>query len=76
MAKYCPVAFQRTLQSTAIRHFLARSRLRGWKRAFDSLRMRPLSPRGWVVVLLGILDARTVGHVFLWKLHRVAAGPK
>jgi len=70
MAEYCPVTFRKTLRSRAISHFLSKNRTQGWKYAYGLLRRQPFWLGGWVLLPLGLLDARTLGRLFHWNTRR------
>src|SRR5262249_8470597 len=60
LRRWAPATFTRFVRSAAINHYLSGRRNGGCRYARPPLRSRPLSSSGWSVLLLGLLDRRTL----------------
>ena len=67
MAQHCPGTHGKVVKITAILHFLCGNRIQGWKCACTRLRTNPFSCGAWLLLMLGMLDAKTIGRLMMWK---------
>src|SRR5262249_44980015 len=60
LRRWAPATFARFVRSAAINYYLSGRRKTGWRYARTLVRDHPLSSSGWSVLLVGLLNRRTL----------------